>query len=254
MSVFISGASSGIGEACARSFAAAHKDLVLVARREARLQELAHELQAQYGVKVHTFGLDVRDRVKIEALAATHAEIFEAVDVLVNNAGLAKGRDVIQNGKPEDWDLMIDTNLKGLLYVTRVFLPSMIKKKRGHIVNIGSVAGQWVYQSGNVYCASKFGVKALSESLRYDLHGSGIRVTEVSPGMVKTEFSQVRFEGDQEKADAVYAGKTPLTAQDIADTVLWCVQRPAHVNIQEVVIFPTEQPSVHPTALGVRPD
>ena len=248
MSVFISGASSGIGEACARVFAAARHDLVLVARREDRLQKLSQELTAQFGVKVQTFTLDVRDRARIEQLSAAHREVFEEVDVLVNNAGLAKGRDVIQNGKPEDWDLMIDTNLKGLLYVTRAFLPSMIQKKRGHIVNIGSIAGQWVYQNGNVYCASKFGVRALSESLRYDLNGSGIRVTEISPGMVKTEFSQVRFEGDQEKADAIYAGRTPLTAQDIAETVLWCVQRPAHVNIQELVIFPSDQPSVHPTA------
>jgi serine 3-dehydrogenase len=247
MSVFISGASSGIGEACARAFAASRRDLILAARRGDRLEKLSRELQDQFGVKVTPVVMDVRDRLGIEKLAQEHRDLFETVDVLINNAGLAKGRDVIQKGRPEDWDLMIDTNLKGLLYVTRTFLPSMIQKKRGHIVNIGSVAGQWVYQNGNVYCASKFGVKALSESLRYDLHGSGIRVTEISPGMVKTEFSQVRFEGDQAKADAIYAGKTPLTAQDIAETVLWCVQRPAHVNIQELIIFPTEQPSVHPT-------
>ncbi len=252
MSVFISGASSGIGEACARAFAASRHNLVLAARRGDRLQKLSRELQDQYGVQATPLVMDVRDRAGIEKLAQEHSELFGQVEVLINNAGLAKGRDVIQNGKPEDWDLMIDTNLKGLLYVTRTFLPSMIQKKRGHIVNIGSVAGQWVYQNGNVYCASKFGVKALSESLRYDLHGSGVRVTEISPGMVKTEFSQVRFEGDQEKADAIYAGKTPLTAEDIADTVLWCVQRPAHVNIQEVIIFPTGQPSVHPTSPMVK--
>ena len=201
MSVFISGASSGIGEACARVFAAAHHDLVLVARREDRLQKLARELHDQFGIRATPIALDVRDRAKLEVLAQTHAEVFQTVDVLINNAGLAKGRDVIQKGRPEDWDVVIDTNLKGLLYVTRAFLPLMIQKRRGHIVNIGSVAGQWVYQNGNVYCASKFGVRALTESLRYDLHGSGIRVTEISPGMVKTEFSQVRFGGDQEKAD-----------------------------------------------------
>ncbi len=252
MSVFISGASSGIGEACARVFAAAHHDLVLVARREDRLQKLARELHDQFGIRATPIALDVRDRAKLEVLAQTHAEVFQTVDVLINNAGLAKGRDVIQKGRPEDWDVVIDTNLKGLLYVTRAFLPLMIQKRRGHIVNIGSVAGQWVYQNGNVYCASKFGVRALTESLRYDLHGSGIRVTEISPGMVKTEFSQVRFGGDQEKADAIYAGRTPLTPLDIAESVLWCVQRPARVNIQELVIFPTEQPGVHPTAPVVR--
>ena len=248
MSVFISGASSGIGEACARIFAAAKRDLVLIARREDRLRQLSQELTQQFGIKVVTFTVDVRDRAKLEELSRTHAEVWSEVDVLVNNAGLAKGRDVIQTGRPEDWDLMLDTNVKGLLNVTRLFIPQMISKKHGHIVNIGSVAGHWVYQKGNVYCASKHAVKALSESLRYDLHGSGIRVTEVSPGMVKTEFGQVRFEGDMEKANAIYANKTPLTAQDIAETVLWCVQRPARVNIQEVVIFPTDQPGVHPTA------
>ncbi len=246
MSVFISGASSGIGEACARSFAAAHHNLVLVARREDRLKKLSQELRDQFGVQVTYFSLDVRDRIKLERLAQLHADVFQDVDILINNAGLARGRDVIQKGLPEDWDVVIDTNLKGLLYVTRTFLPGMIQKRRGHIVNIGSVAGHWVYQNGNVYCASKFGVRALSEALRYDLHGSGIRVTEISPGMVKTEFSHVRFDGDQEKADAIYAGRTPLNPEDIAESVLWCVQRPAHVNIQEIIIFPTEQPGVQP--------
>jgi NADP-dependent 3-hydroxy acid dehydrogenase YdfG len=170
--------------------------------------------------------------------------VFNSVDVLINNAGLAKGLSSLQEGNPEDWDAVVDTNIKGLLYVTRAILPKMIAQGRGHVVNIGSVAGHWVYEKGNVYCASKFAVRALTEGLRFDLAGTGIRVTEISPGMVETEFSEVRY-GDREKGKAVYAGRKPLSALDIAETILWCVQRPAHVDIQEVVIYPTEQASVH---------
>jgi NADP-dependent 3-hydroxy acid dehydrogenase YdfG len=188
--------------------------------------------------------LDVRDKVAIDELFRNHREELSQVDVLINSAGLAFGREPIQEGNPEEWDVVIDTNVKGLLYVTRAFLPQMIAKGGGHIVNMGSAAGHWAYPSGNIYSATKFAVRALTESLRMDLNGTGIRVSEVSPGMVETEFSDVRFKGDQQKAKSVYAGMTPLTATDVAETILWCVQRPAHVNIQEVVIFPTDQASV----------
>ena len=244
MSVFITGASAGIGEACARAFAAARHDLVLVARRRDRLEKLAKELSAAHEVKVSVFEMDVRDRGSIDSLFQKHRETLSQVEVLINNAGLAMGREPLQDGNPIDWDVMIDTNIKGLLYVTHAFLPQLIKRGHGHIVNMGSAAGHWTYPNGNVYAATKFAVRALTESLRMDIHGSGVRVTEISPGMVETEFSQVRFKGDEVKAKSAYAGFTPLTAKDIAEAILWCVQRPKHVNIQEVVIFPTDQASV----------
>jgi 3-hydroxy acid dehydrogenase/malonic semialdehyde reductase len=244
MSVFITGASSGIGEACARAFAAAKYDLVLAARRDEKLQALAQELSSKHRVQVDTFKLDVRSRKAVQELVDGHPRVFGGVDVLINNAGLARGADPLQEGNPEDWDAMIDTNVKGLLYVTRALLPGMIQRGSGHVVNMGSVAGQWVYPKGNVYCATKFAVRALTEGLRQDVHGTGIRVTEISPGMVETDFSRVRFSGDESKAKAVYAGTEPLAAADIAETILWCVQRPKRVNIQELVIFPTAQSAV----------
>lgn len=243
MSVFITGASGGIGEACARAFAAARFDLVLAARREDKLQALANELAAKHRIQVDTFGLDVRSHKAVVELIEHNPRVFAGVNVLINNAGLAKGVDALQDGKPEDWDAMIDTNVKGLLYVTRALLPGMIQRGDGHIVNLGSVAGHWVYPKGNVYCATKFAVHALTEALRLDVHGTGIRVSEISPGMVETDFSLVRL-GDPAKAKAVYEGLEPLTAADIAEAVLWCVQRPKRVNIQEVVIFPTAQSAV----------
>lgn len=245
MSVFISGASSGIGEACARAFAAAKHDLILVARRTERLIQLKSELIEQFQIKVDIFHLDVRNRNQLTNLIAQNAGVFDTIEIVLNNAGLAKGLDRFQDGKVEDWDIVIDTNVKGLLYLTRALIPGLIAKKRGHIINIGSVAGHWVYEKGNVYCASKFAVRAINEALRMDLQGTGIRVTEISPGMVETEFSEVRFSGDHARARSVYAGRKPLTPQDIADTVLWCAQRPTHVNIQEVILFPTSQASVH---------
>lgn len=243
MLVFISGASSGIGEACAREFAAAGYDLLLVARRTDRLNSLREQLSSKHGVAVHTFGLDVRNRTELDRLMQEHSTLFSKIDVLVNNAGLAKGLNTFQEGNPEDWDTVIDTNIKGLLYVTRAILPHMISRSKGHIVNLGSVAGHWVYEKGSIYCASKFAVRALTEGLRFDLNGTGIRVTEIAPGMVETEFSEVRY-GDKERGRAVYRGKKPLSAKDIAETILWCVQRPEHVNIQSVIIYPTEQASV----------
>lgn len=243
-SVFITGASSGIGEACARAFAAAGFNLVLAARREDRLQGLARELREAHGIQVDAFSLDVRSRKAIESLISTHPLIFDRVRVLINNAGLAKGKEPIQTENPEDWDVILDTNVKGLLYVTRALLPGFIASGDGHVVNIGSVAGHWTYPGGAVYAASKFAVRALNESMRLDLSGTGVRVTSISPGMVESEFSLVRFGGDAEKAKAVYQGMRPLTPADIAETVLWCVQRPKHVNIQDVVIYPTDQASV----------
>jgi NADP-dependent 3-hydroxy acid dehydrogenase YdfG len=244
MSVFITGASAGIGEACARAFAAAGRDVVLVARRKERLDKLSAELKTAYKVRVEQVALDVRDSAAVDALFKEQPDLVSGVDVLINNAGLAIGRDPIQEGKPADWDVVIDTNIKGLLYITRAFLPQMIAKADGHIVNMGSAAGHWTYANGNIYSATKFAVRAITESLRVDLNGSGIRVTEISPGMVETDFSKVRFGGDQAKAKEIYAGMTPLNAVDIAETILWCVQRPKRVNIQEVVLFPTDQASV----------
>ena len=209
MSVFISGASSGIGEACARNFAANGKDLVLVARRKDRLEKLSTELRERHGIHVHTFELDVRSRKAVEGFIAGNQAVLNTIEVLVNNAGLAAGLSPIQTGNIDDWERMIDTNVKGLLYVSRGLLPLMIKRAAEgvscHVVNIGSVAGYWVYPNGNVYCATKFAVKALSEGMRVDLHGTGIRVTEIAPGMAETEFSLVRL-GDAEKAKAVYTG------------------------------------------------
>jgi 3-hydroxy acid dehydrogenase/malonic semialdehyde reductase len=245
MSVFITGASAGIGAATAKAFAALGRDLVLVARREERLKELKAELLKEHGSKlrVDTFELDVTDSAAVDALMKNHQSVLSQVDVLINNAGLALGREPIQQGSPSDWDVMIDTNIKGLLYVTHAFLPQLIAKGAGHIVNMGSVAGYWTYPNGNIYAATKFAVRAITESLRLDLHGSGVRVSEVAPGMVETDFSRVRFKGDEQKAKSIYEGTTPLTPEDIAEAIVWCVQRPAHVNIQEIVIFPTEQAS-----------
>lgn len=243
MSVFITGASSGIGEACAWEFAANGKDLVLMARREDRLQKLATEIRAKYPVEITTCRLDVRDREGLQTWISDHAKLVDKVEILVNNAGLAQGMEPLTTGKPDDWDVMIDTNVKGLLYVTRGLMPALIKN-RGHIVNVGSVAGRHTYPNGNVYCATKYAVRALNEAMRLDLHGTGVRVSEVAPGMVETEFSEVRFDGDRERAKQVYAGMQPLTAHDIADTIRWCVDRPKHVNIQEVVIYPVDQSGV----------
>lgn len=238
--IFITGASSGIGEACAEKFAAEKKPLILTARRKDRLNALAKRLHEKYGVECHVFELDVSRKEQVEKLAREQGFLLSQVTVLLNNAGLARGLAPIQEGATEDWDEMIDVNIKGLLYVTKAILPFMLQKKDGHIINLGSIAGSWAYPKGNVYCATKSAVSMLNEAMRLDLHGSGIRVTEISPGMVKTDFSLVRLK-DQEKADAVYAKTNPLTAEDIAETVAWCASRPKHVNVQELVIYPTDQ-------------
>ncbi len=241
--ILITGASSGIGEATARAFAHAGKSLVLLARREDRLKQIATELRKQHpGIEVHTLTGDVTDRTAISRIFEREASTLSRITVLLNNAGLARGLAPLQSGRPEDWDEMIDTNIKGLLNITHAVLPLFLKNREGHIVNLGSVAGHFTYPNGNVYCATKYAVRALTESLRLDLHGTGIRVTEISPGMVETEFSQVRL-GDAEKARAVYQGMTPLTASDIADTVVWATSRPRHVNIQEIIVYPVDQAS-----------
>ncbi len=239
--VFITGASSGIGEACARGFAAKGWNLVLAARRVDRLDKLAQSISKKHGVKIKVMNLDVTQRTMLSTLAREEADLFSQVEVLVNNAGMAKGLSTLQDGDPQDWDMMIDTNIKGLLYVTRALMPHIIKKQ-GHIVNIGSVAGRWAYAKGGVYCATKAAVRMLTEALRMDLHGTGVRVTTVDPGMVETEFSEVRL-GDKAAAHQVYQGMQPLTAADIADAVLWAVSRPGRVNIQEIVLYPTDQAS-----------
>ncbi|MCM2321901.1 MAG: SDR family NAD(P)-dependent oxidoreductase [Oligoflexia bacterium] len=240
--IFITGASSGIGEATARAFASRKKNLILTARRLDRIQALARELSAAYGIEAHAFALDVRDRQAVSALVESRKELFSRVTVLVNNAGLAKGLDPFHSGAIDDWELMIDTNLKGLVYVSRAVLPLMVAAGHGHIVHVGSIAGHWNYPKGNVYSATKAGVHALTESMRLDLSGTGLRVTEIAPGMVETEFSEVRL-GDRDRAKAVYAGMKPLSAADVADTILWAVERPAHINIQQIVLYPTDQAS-----------
>lgn len=236
----ITGASSGIGRATALALAHAGFDIFALARRQERLDELCAEIRG-IGRQARALAVDIRDRTAVtEALTP---ELVGDVSVLVNNAGLARGTEKLQDADPADWDEMFETNVKALLTVTRLVLPSMIARKRGHIVNIGSVAGRWVYPGGAVYCASKFAVRALSEGLRMDTLGTGIRVTNIEPGMVHTEFSKVRF-GSEAASDRVYARMTPLTGEDIARTITWCVQQPPHVNIQELVIYPTDQAAI----------
>jgi len=242
--VFVTGASAGIGEACAEIFAEAGARLLLCARRTDRLAALADRLNRRHGTEVHTFALDVRhaDEIiaQIDALPATWREI----DLLVNNAGLGKGLDRLYENSIEDIDAMIDTNVKGLLYVTRAVAPGMVACDRGHIINIGSIAGRWLYPGSTVYCASKFAVHAITQGLKLDLNGTRVRISTVDPGMVETDFSLVRFEGDAARAEAVYADTTPLTPRDVAETVLFCATRPPHVNINEVVMMSVDQASV----------
>ncbi len=214
----------------------------MLARRRDRLEAMKKELESAHGISVRIAVLDVRDRAAVDRFAQEHSSALDETTALINNAGLAKGLSPIDKGDVDHWEQMIDTNVKGLLYMTRAVLPHMRAKSRGHVVNIGSVAGFWTYPNGNVYSATKYAVRALTESMRLDLNGSGIRVSEISPGLVETEFSQVRLD-DAAKAKAVYSGMTPLKAQDIAEAVLWCVDRPAHVNIQEIVLYPTDQAS-----------
>ncbi len=241
--VFITGASAGIGWSCARAIAAEGARLIVAARRRNRLNELAAGLKASYGASVRILELDVRNQAAVEKAVAALPPDWEEIDILINNAGLSRGLDKLHEGKISDWEEMIDANLKGLLYVSRAVIPGMVKRGRGHIINIGSIAGHEVYPNGNVYCATKFAVRALSRGMRLDLVGTGLRVSNVDPGLVETEFSLVRFHGDGERARKVYQGYTPLSPDDIADAVVYCATRPPHVDISEIVVMPTDQAS-----------
>ena len=241
--VIITGASAGIGEACAKRFAASKANLVLIARRGDRLVRLREELAGTYGVSVRDHTLDVRDREAVKSFASGLKNEDIAPDVLVNNAGLASGLNTLFEGDYDDWDKMIDTNIKGLLNVTREILPLMVKRNRGHVVNVGSIAGHIVYPNGNVYNATKFAVRAINEAMNIDLVGTRIRVSSIDPGATATEFSEVRLHGDKERAKALYRGFKPLTGEDIADAVHYVVNAPEHVNVLDMIVMPTDQRS-----------
>jgi len=236
----ITGATSGIGEATARLLASSY-NLILCGRRKERLQSLANELGSI--TTVTTLAFDVRDRSETEKQLQSLREKLLEIDVLINNAGNAHGLDPIQTGSVEDWDAMIDINVKGLLYVSRVIIPGMTQRKRGHIINIGSIAGKEVYPNGNVYCASKFAVDALTRGIRMDLNAFGIKVSSINPGLVETEFSLVRFKGDEEKALTVYKGMQPLKGEDIAEIIRYVLAAPPHVVLADITVFPTAQGS-----------
>jgi len=238
---FITGASAGIGEACATVLAREGYDLLLAARRIDRLTELSDQLTNAYGIKTHLLALDVRNAEDVFSSFSNLPSEWQQVDVLINNAGLSQGLDPIHKGDIGDWDRMIDTNVKGLLYVTRAVAPMMAARGEGHIINIGSIAGKEVYPNGNVYCATKHAVDALTKGMRIDLLDKHIKVTAIHPGMVETEFSIVRFKGDEERAAAVYQNLEPLVADDIAEAVWFAVSRPKHVNINDMLIMPTAQ-------------
>ncbi len=244
----VTGASSGIGHAVAEQLAARGVNLLITARRRNRLEQLQKQLVSEHGVKVEPLVFDVRDYGQCEAAVRTKQDFVSQVSILVNNAGLARGADPINAGKIEDWDQMIDTNIKGLLYMTRLVLPHMLARNSGHIVNLGSVVSRWVATGNVVYRASKFAVRAISEGIRQDLHGKRIRVTNIEPGAVESEFFHVRLQ-DEAKAKAFYKGFEPLKAKDIAESIVWCLDRPAHMNIQEMIIMPTNQVGVGPTAI-----
>lgn len=239
--VFITGASSGIGKACAYQFAKVKAKLILSARRIELVNEIAEDIKQKYNTEVLTFGLDVRNRKDVETTVLNLPEDWKNIDILINNAGLAKGFAKLYEDNPNNWEEMIDTNVKGLLYVTRAIVSLMVQRKQGHVINIGSIAGRMAYPNGSVYCATKHALLAINNSLRMDLIDKNIRVSTVDPGMVETNFSNIRFNGDKERAKNVYKGLQPLTAEDIADTVYFVATRPKHVNISEVVITPTAQ-------------
>lgn len=239
--IFITGATSGFGEACARKFAAGGDHLILTGRRKDRLEALKQELEDRAGIQVLPLVFDVQDRSAVFATVAELPEAWRRIDILINNAGLALGRDFFEEGSLEDWETMIDTNVKGLLYVSKAVLPLMIPVGHAHIINIGSVAGKEVYEKGNVYCGSKFAVDAISRSMRIDLLRHGIKVTAIHPGAAETEFSNVRFKGDEGLAKKIYEGYTPLSAEDVADAVYYCAGLPSHVCINDLVMTCTAQ-------------
>lgn len=239
--VLITGASSGIGLACAETFAKEGANLILCARRQDRLENIANALSKNYSIKVLPVILDVTDAKDVMQIFTQLSPDWHNIDVLINNAGLALGMDKLNEGNFDDWDRMIDTNIKGVLYLTRTILPEMIQRNQGHIINISSISAFHVYPGGAVYCATKHALQAIHETLRKELVGTKIRVTSINPGAVETEFSEVRFKGNQQRAKKVYENFTPLVAADVADSVLFCATRPPHVNIQEIIIMPQEQ-------------
>ena len=245
MIALITGVTSGIGKASAEIFAKNGYDLILTGRRKERLDSLEAELKKKFEIKILALNFDVKNSKEVEKHLSSLSAPWKKIDVLVNNAGLASGLSSIQDGDIEDWEKMIDTNVKGLLYVTRQIAPMMIKNKKGHIINVASLAGKQAYPKGNVYCATKFAVDALSQSMRIDMLEHGIRVTNIAPGLVETEFSIVRFHGNAERAKQTYANMQALTPEDIAEIIYWTASRPAHVNINDVVITPTAQANAY---------
>ena len=239
--VFITGASAGIGAACAHAFAREGARLLLAARRKDRLDAMEAALLADGAAAVHGFALDVQQADAVEAALAALPEAWRQIDVLVNNAGLSRGIDKVYEARIEDWDEMIDTNVKGLLYVTRAVVPGMVQRGRGHVISLGSTAGSMTYPGGSVYCATKAAEKSISEGLRQDLLGTAVRVTSVDPGMVETDFSKIRFHGDEARAAKVYANLTPLRPEDVAETIVWAATRPAHVNVAQVLMTSIDQ-------------
>ena len=239
--VFITGASSGIGAACAEAFAAKKARLLLCARRIKKLVSLAERLKNKYNVEVHVFKLDVSESGAVQSFMHQLPDEWKIIHILVNNAGKALGLGPSFHAELDEIDGMLDTNVKGLLYINRAVIPGMIARNHGHVITIGSVAGKWVYPGATVYCASKHAVRAINEGLKMDVHGTHVRVSSVDPGLVETEFSKVRFAGDDDRAAAIYAGITPLSAGDVADAVIYCATRPAHVNINEISLMCVDQ-------------
>jgi NADP-dependent 3-hydroxy acid dehydrogenase YdfG len=239
--VFVTGASAGIGAATALAFAAEGARLLLAARRVGKLAEVASQALARGAQAVHSIDLDVRDHRSVQNAIDTLPEEWAAIDILVNNAGLSRGLDKLYMGRVEDWEEMIDTNVKGLLYVTRAVVPGMVVRGHGHVISLGSTAGELTYPNGAVYCATKAAERSINDGLRQDVLGTAVRVTTVDPGMVETDFSLVRFHGDEERAAKVYKGIKPLKAEDVADAILWAASRPAHVNIARILLTPVQQ-------------
>lgn len=241
----VTGATSGFGLATARALAAEGCHVAITGRREDRLRATATEIAKAHKVEAVPLRFDVRDLAQVRSALLGAPGLLGKLDILVNNAGLALALDPLQAGDPADWDQMIDTNVKGLLYVSRTVLPGMVERGRGHVVNLGSIAGHQTYAGGAVYSATKYAVRAITDALRYDVLGKGIRVSNVEPGLAETEFGEVRFKGDAARAKTVYEGMTALSAEDVAEAVVWCLTRPAHVNVQSVLILPTDQASAH---------
>ncbi len=237
----ITGATAGIGKACAEKFAANQYNLIITGRRNDRLSALQTDLEKRYHIAVLPLCFDVQDKQAVDTAFGNLPQNWQSIDVLINNAGLALGRDSFEDADMTDWETMLNTNVHGLLYVSRALLPYMLRAKKGHIINLGSIAGKEVYEKGNVYCASKFAVDAITKSMRVDLLKHNIKVTGIHPGAVETEFSLVRFKGDEKTAGSVYNGLTPLKAEDIADTIWYCASLPAHVCINDLVITCTQQ-------------